>query len=350
MKTAIAIIIITSTIALASILLQACNKTDAIQSESNRPLSFQIPAGFPQPAYNFASNPLTSEGFELGRRLFYDGQLSKDGNFSCASCHQQFAAFSTYDHDLSHGFNNSFTTRNAPGLFNLAWQTAFHHDGGINNLEVQPLAPLTATNEMAETIENVVQKLQADSLYPKLFKKAFGSNIINSQRLLKALSQFTVSLVSAQSKWDNVKKGAATFTANEEMGYALFTAKCASCHKEPFFSDYSYRNNGLPMSPYLKDVGRMAITMKGEDSLKFKVPSLRNVALTGPYMHDGRFRSLRQCIEHYRSGIVQSSTTDPLLKNKILLSETEVTNLLAFLNTLTDHNFLQNNRFSQPVQ
>ena len=123
------------------------------------PLQFIVPKGWPQPVYDFKNNPLTTEGFALGRKLFYDGRLSRDGNFPCASCHQQFAAFSTYDHNLSHGFNNSFTSRNAPGLFNLAWQKEFMWDGGINHLDLQPLAPITDTNEMAETIENVVNKL-----------------------------------------------------------------------------------------------------------------------------------------------------------------------------------------------
>ena len=137
------------------------------------PLPFIVPKGWSKPAYDFKNNPPTKEGFELGKKLFYDGRLSKDGNFSCGSCHQQFAAFSTYDHNLSHGINNSQTSRNAPGLFNLAWTKNFMADGGINHLDLQPLAPITAPNEMAETLANVILKLKADSVYKKLFTKAF---------------------------------------------------------------------------------------------------------------------------------------------------------------------------------
>src|SRR6478736_493516 len=168
----------------AAIWFNACKKTNG---SSTAPISFNIPPGFPAPQYSFDQNPLTEQGFELGRKLFYDGKLSKDGNFPCASCHQQFAAFSTFDHDLSHGFNNQFTTRNAPGLFNMIWLDQFHWDGGINNLEVQPLAPITAPNEMAEDIGNVVKKLQADAAYPSMFKAAFGSDQVTSQNMLKAL-------------------------------------------------------------------------------------------------------------------------------------------------------------------
>jgi cytochrome c peroxidase len=335
------------TISCSTWLLESCKKTDSKPGTTS--VTFQVPDGFPQPVYNFASNPLTNEGIELGRKLFYDGRLSKDGNFPCASCHQQFDAFATYDHDLSHGFNNQFTLRNAPGLSNLAWQTSFQWDGGINNVEVQPLAPLTAPNEMAESIDNVIKKLQADDKYKQMFKAAFGDDEINSQRMLKALAQFTVSLVSANSKYDRVKKGTSSFTAQEQTGYALFQAKCGTCHKEPLFTDYSFRNNGLPLNTYLNDYGRMKITGKSADSLKFRVPSLRNVAVTYPYFHDGRFRFLTQAVDHYRASIAPSANLDPLLKNGLQLSNADVQNITAFLRTLTDSSFLTNSKFSQPV-
>ncbi|WP_315820202.1 cytochrome-c peroxidase [Paraflavitalea speifideaquila] len=190
---------------LGTVWIQACKKSNGGNSGPNA-ISFVIPPGFPAPYYNFSSNPLTEEGFELGRKLFYDGRLSKDGNFPCASCHQPFAAFTTYDHNLSHGFNNQFTIRNAPALFNVVWQKQTHWDGGINNLEVQPLAPLTAPNEMAEDINNVLSKLNQDGQYKQLFKAAFGDETINSQRMLLAITQFVGSLVSADSKYDRVKK------------------------------------------------------------------------------------------------------------------------------------------------
>lgn len=313
-----------------------------------KPIAFKVPKGWPRPVYDFSKNPLTEEGFALGKKLFYDGRLSKDGSFSCGTCHQQFGAFNTYDHSLSHGFNNAFTTRNAPGLFNLAWQKDFMWDGGINHLDLQPLAPITAENEMAETLENVITKLKADKEYRKLFKAAFGDETINTQRIGKALSQFMLQLVSSNSKYDKVKRGEASFILPEQLGYQIFLQKCASCHTEPLFTDYSYRNIGLKMDDVLKDPGRMRITNRSEDSLKFKVPSLRNVAMTFPYGHDGRFFSLMSVFEHYRKNMVVSATTDPLFRNKLALSNYEIGQLTAFLYTLTDSSFLKDPRFAAP--
>jgi cytochrome c peroxidase len=311
-------------------------------------LKQEIPEGFPKPVYTFQNNPLTKEGFELGRKLFYDGRLSKDGNFPCASCHQQFSAFANFEHNLSHGYNNSFTTRNAPGLFNLAWQKAFHHDGGINHIEVQPLAPITAPNEMAETMNNIIEKLKQDPDYRRMFKAAFNDDKITSQHILKALAQFTMSLVSANSKYDRMKKGKAVFTAYEQRGYEMFKVKCASCHPEPMFTDYSYRNIGLPVDTFLNDYGRMRITGLQSDSLKFKVPSLRNVGVTFPYMHDGRFYTMQQCLHHYSEGIQQGPTLDSLLKNGIPFTKPQIIDMVAFLRTLTDSTFLKNPRYAEP--
>ena len=291
---------------------------------------------------------IVEEGIELGRKLFYDGILSQDGNFPCASCHQQFAGFATFDHDLSHGFDNRFTTRNAPALANLAWQKDFHHDGGSRNLETQPLAPLTAPNEMAETVEGVVAKLKNSDLYRKAFGDAFGDEEVTSQRMLKALAQFMVTLVSANSKYDKVTRGEAAFTFSEQNGYNIFKVKCATCHAEPLFTDGSFRNNGIGLNPFLKDGGRSRITGNAADSLKFKVPSLRNVVLSFPYMHDGRFSSLQQCLEHYRSGINHSATLDPSLEFGIGLSNTDISNLNSFLRTLTDSAFVKDARFAAP--
>ena len=189
-------------------MLAACKKEDTDPGLANAtPVQFIVPHGWPQPVYNFADNPLTEEGILLGRKLFYEGLLSKDGNFPCASCHQQPAAFGTFEHDLSHGFNDQHTLRNAPPLQNLAWHSAFHWDGGIVNLDQQPLAPITAPNEMAETIENVLAKLQRHPQYPGLFKNAFGSEEITTRRMTQALSQFVLTMVSANSKYDRVMQG-----------------------------------------------------------------------------------------------------------------------------------------------
>jgi cytochrome c peroxidase len=336
------------------LLLDACKKADnsIVAPDSYQPtyLRFKIPDGWPQPPTDiFKNNPLTEEGFQLGRKLFYDGKLSRDGNFPCASCHQQFAAFATFDHQFSHGFDNALSIRNAPPIFNLAWMKELHWDGGINHIEVQPLAPITNVIEMAETIENVVNKLNADSAYRRLFHAAFGDSIVNSQRMLKALSQFMGSIQSYNSKYDQVKRGEASFSVAEQNGYNTFKAQCNTCHTEPLFTDHSFRNNGLIMDPFLKDGGRMRITNAPADSLKFKVPSLRNVQLTFPYMHDGRLFTLSQVIEHYRTGIaIDQPTLDPLLKNRLTITNQEKVDLVEFLRTLTDNVLLQDKRLEQP--
>jgi len=312
------------------------------------PVTFNAPKGWPAPVYDFTKNPLTKEGIALGRKLFYDGRLSKDGNFACAACHQQFAAFATYDHNVSHGFNNSFTRRNAPGLFNLAWQKEFMWDGGINHLDLQPLAPITDSVEMAENIDSVLNKLRADTAYKRMFKAAFGDDRITTKYLTKALSQFLLTMVSANSKYDRVMRGEDSFNLPQRLGYEIFQKKCISCHPPPLFTDLSYRNTGLPLDTYLKDFGRMKITHKTEDSLKFKVPSLRNALVTFPYGHDGRFYSLMDVLEHYRSHVVNAPSTDSIVRNKMPLSNFEIGQLKAFIYALTDSVFLKDPEFAPP--
>jgi cytochrome c peroxidase len=330
------------------LVIDACKKNDRSSNALPTVIALEIPSNFPQPEDLFKENPLTNEGFALGRKLFYDGQLAKDGIASCASCHQQFAAFSTFDHAFSHGIDNQFTTRNAPGIFNMAWHKELHWDGGINHLEVQPLAPLTARNEMGETVENVIRKLNSDTRYREMFRAAFGDENVTSQRMLKALSQFMGMMVSGNAKYDLVMRGKATFSQAEQSGYTIFKAKCGTCHKEPLFTDLSYRNTGIPVNPGLNDFGRMRITRLSQDSLKFKVPSLRNVQVTAPYGHDGRFFSIGAMIDHYRLFVQDGPTVDPLVKKKISLSLNEKSDLVQFLNTLTDTVFIKDKRFSQP--
>ncbi|CAN5749385.1 cytochrome c peroxidase [soil metagenome] len=319
-----------------------------VQQPATHPLEFIGPKGWPQPVYDFNSNLLTEEGFQLGRKLFYDGRLSKDGNFPCASCHQQFAAFATYDHSLSHGYGNHFTKRNAPPLFNLAWQKDFMLDGGINHLDLQPLAPITDSNEMGETIDNIINKIKKDTAYGHMFTAAFGDATINTQRITKALSQFILMMISANSKYDRVMRGEDSFNLPQRLGYEIFQKKCSTCHTEPMFTNYSYRNAGLPADDFLNDYGRMKITRNPADSLKFKVPSLRNAQQTFPYGHDGRFFSLMEVFNFYRNEVVQGPTTDSLLKHGLPLSNYEIGQLTAFIYTLTDSSFLNDKRFAPP--
>ena len=315
-------------------------------SKKPTPLKFIVPKGWPNPVYDFASNPLTVEGFELGKKLFYDERLSADSSTSCASCHQQFAAFATYDHDFSHGTNNGLTIRNTPSLQNLAWQKEFMADGSIHHLDAQPLSPLTAENEMGENLEQLIKKLQADAKYKTMFKAAFGNSAISTQNLTKALSQFLVMLVSDNSKYDKVTRSESTFNLPEKLGYEIFQKKCASCHAEPMFTDYSYRNIGMTLNETTKDIGRKKVTLQSSDSLKFRVPTLRNIILSFPYGHDGRFFTLMNVFEHYRKNIVINQYTDSSLQKKTPLSNYEIGQLTSFLYTLTDSSFIANPKFA----
>ena len=246
------------------IVIEACRKSDLFKNTT--PVSFNIPQDFPPTVYNFQENPLNQQAIALGRQLFYEGRLAKDGSTSCGSCHNQIAAFTSYDHDLSHGYNNSHTRRNAPVLFNLAWYKEFQLDGGSNSLESITLKHINSLVDMGGTMTDAVRKIETDTLYKRLFRDAYGSERVTSQRLLKALTQFMVQMVSANSKYDKVKKGEAIFTPNEQIGYQVFQINCSTCHKEPLFTDYSYRNIGLTMDHHLEDKGRMEVTGNRSDS------------------------------------------------------------------------------------
>lgn len=309
---------------------------------------FEVPKNWPAPQYDFTSNPLTNEKIELGRALFYDPILSKDNTISCASCHSPFHAFTHVDHDLSHGIEDRIGTRNSPALMNLAWSKSFMWDGAIHHLDVQALAPISHPDEMGETIANVVSKLQSSTLYPALFYSAFGDSVITGEHTLKAISQFMLTLVSANSKYDKVMRKEDEFSEQEMNGYTLFKKNCASCHQEPLFTNFEFKNNGLSMDTSLKDFGRMKITGNPDDSLKFKVPTLRNIEFTYPYMHDGRFRKLQDAISHYSSGIQASRTLAGELNPSIVLSPNERVDLLSFLLTLSDPEFIHNKDFSFP--
>ena len=311
------------------------------------PIYFDIPKGWPKPHYNFSKNPLTEEGFQLGRALFYDPILSKDNTISCSSCHLQQTGFTHVDHQLSHGIDGEIGNRNSLSLQNLAWSKHFMWDGGINHIDMQALAPITSKIEMNETLENVVSKLQKEQKYQYLFQKAYRVKKITGQLTLKALSQFVISLTSANSKYDKVIRNEEQFTDMEQKGYTLFKQNCASCHIEPLFSNEKFKYNGLEIDATLNDFGRIKITQNPKDSLKFKVPTLRNIQFTFPYMHDGRFKTLNDVVKHYNS-LKQSSILPKEITKPMNLSDNDRTDLVAFMKTLTDKEFLSNPRFSFP--
>ncbi len=322
----------------------------AFRCIKEEPVKFLIPKGWPKPHYDFSKNKLTAAGFSLGRKLFYDPVLSNDSSISCASCHLQATGFAHVDHDLSHGIEGKIGTRNAPGIVNPAWNKFFMWDGGVNHLEVQALAPITNPIEMNESLNHIVIKLSTQLSYRKAFKRAFGDSIISGQRVLLGISQFLVMLNSSNSKYDKYirheKDG--KFSVQELNGLKIFRKHCGSCHTEPLFTNNDFANNGLKVDTSLKDYGRYSITHNANDSLKFKVPSLRNIEFTYPYMHDGRFKKLSEVLNHYNSGIKSSKTLANELQKPMQLTAEQKTDLLVFLLTLSDKSFLFDQRFSYP--
>jgi cytochrome c peroxidase len=310
----------------------------------------EIPSYVPPAVYNFQNNPLTDGGFQLGRALFYEPMLSSDNSISCASCHQQEAAFANLKHQFSHGVNEKIGNRNSPGIFNARWHPYFMHDGGINHIEVQPFGPIGNPVEMNEKMENVINKLKASTRYRKLFTDAFGSDTIHSQIMMRAMAQFMGAMYSFGSKYDQYKQGekGVTFTESELNGYSLFLEKCNACHKEPLFSDFAMRSNGIKPDPQLADSGRAHVTGEKQDKYKFKTPSLRNITFTSPYMHDGRFETLEQCVDHYSGNDFNRENLDPLLANGVSLTADQKKDIIAFLRTLSDYTFVHNKAFSDP--
>ena len=312
-------------------------------------LVFERPPHFPDPTYTFENNPITQEGFDLGKKLFFDPLLSRDNSVSCNSCHQQGRAFADSPlHPTSIGIENKFGIRNAPALSNLAFMNEFFWDGGVTHLDFVPINAIESDIEMGETLENVVAKLNDHKEYPQLFKEAFGIDEITSPYMLHALSQFTVMMVSASSPYDHYVLGEGTLSEEELIGMALFEAKCGSCHSGELFSDFSYRNNGLSTS--FGDKGRALISESNSDEGKFRVPSLRNAALTAPYMHNARFETLKEVLDHYADGMADSPTLDPLFKEGkqvvgIPLTNTEKQQIISFIKTLTDEAFISDPKF-----
>jgi len=307
-----------------------------------------IPPGFPDPNYSFvkSNNAVTPDRFALGRALFYETMLSIDNTVSCGSCHQQRVAFANEDHALSHGVADKagldqLGKRNAPPLFNLAWHPYFMYDGRALNMEVQPVLPICNPVEMGESMPGVIAKLQASAKYRRMFKNAWGTDTVTSQRLLQALTQFMGLIYSYNSKFDHYKRNENKVTLNDSelRGYDLFRANCNSCHSEPLFTDFAFRDIGLKVDPSLNDSGRADYTGLPQDLHKFKTPSLRNISRTYPYMHDGRYSTMDQCLDH--SGANPALTDD------------QKKDLISFLNTLTDDQFAlpldqMDARFSDP--
>lgn len=317
-------------------------------SPHTTPFAFPQPTHFPQPELP-ADNPLTVEGVALGKRLFFEKRLSGNDTQSCASCHQPKSAFSHAGHAFSKGIDGKLGRRRAMPLFNLAWSGAYTWDGRRTRLRDQALAPILDVREMHQTLAQTVTKLNADKTYPGLFAAAFGSLGVTSERIGLAIEQYLLTLIAADSKFDRALRGEAEFTDQEKQGLLLFIteydpargkkgADCFHCHGGNLFTDFRFANNGLDST--FQDTGREQVTGRSFDRGKFKTPSLRNIELTGPYMHDGRFKTLEAVIDHYNAGVHRSPTLDPNIAKHpddgIHLSASEKKALVAFLKTLTE--------------
>jgi cytochrome c peroxidase len=284
----------------------------------------------------------------LGRILFYDPILSADSTISCASCHSPFNAFAHTDHARSHGIRDSMGMRNAPALFNLSYHPYFMWDGAINHLEMQSLAPITHPGEMGESISHVLAKIRRQALYRHLFADAFSDTSLSIPKMLKAIGFFIAGLESNSSRYDSVSAGKTTYTEQERNGYFIFSRHCAQCHVPPLFSNFAFEVNGLPPDPTLRDFGRMKQTQLRRDSLRFKVPSLRNLDFSAPYMHDGRFKTLTEVINHYNTAREATTYVSKELKKNMALSSVQKTDLLSFLLCLNDRSFVFNPSHQYP--
>lgn len=329
------------------------------------PYSLDVPYFFPEPLLP-EHNPMTEEGVELGRHLFWEPRLSRNNAISCGSCHLPSAAFSD-NAQFSVGLYGENTRRNSMALVNLAWNKDFFWDGRASSLEEQILEPIEHPVEMDLSWAEAVSRIESFPEYQDLFSAAFGTPCVDSVRISYAMAQFIRTMISARSKFDRAYRyGEVQLTASEVRGLELFLAEagdpeifpggqsggdCFHCHGGGLieFTDHQFHNNGL--DSVFTDLGRAEVTGFAFDEGVFKTPTLRNIALTAPYMHDGRFATIRDVVEHYNSGGHYSATIDPLMKMQGIglgLSEQDVDDLVNFLNTLTDFEFVANEAFSNP--
>ena len=338
--------------------------------ESDQPKVFPAPTAFPvdmpPPGLGFPSlpwpsdNPATVEGVALGRQLFYDKALSLDRTVACASCHLPNHAF-TDTLVYSRGVNGTLGTRNAMPVFNLLWANRLFWDGRSPNLRDQVVQPVQDPLEMHLPLEEALSRLRGDASYRERFGKAFGDETVNVERFQKALEQFLLSMTSWRSKFDKVRMGQVTFSPAEQRGFDLFMreytapgsgrptgADCFHCHGGALFTNRLFENNGLDS---VLQTGYQVVTGLAGDRGKFKVPSLRNVGLTAPYMHDGRLATLEEVIDHYDHGVVQSSTLNANLRVQtggLRLSAQDKADLISFLHTLTDSTLASNPAYAEP--
>ncbi len=328
--------------------------------------------GWPKPILVFSNGVNVDAEIALGRVLFYDESLSADGKVSCGSCHTSYTAFAHVDHKLSHGVFDREGRRNAPALMNLAWQSGFMWDGAIQHLELQSMAPIAAHTEMGMSLQDYLNGIKQNPRYQTLFALAYPNQPISLPLALKAIARFELTFVSDQSRYDSMRRQQISFTQQENRGYALFQKFCAACHAEPLFTRPGYEYNGW--ADGLKgmdsagvvvsglDRGRALVTGLVNDAYHMKIPTLRNVEVSFPYMHNGGFQSLYQVVKNYSgkrlvvrgdgggSGISGDSGEGQRKVIDISLDANERVDLVAFLMTLTDRKFLYSKDFVDPRQ
>jgi cytochrome c peroxidase len=319
--------------------------SDAVVADGDYvPRVAQLPAGWPAVSWPH-DNPFTPAKAILGRRLFFDTILSRDRTVSCGSCHHPDQGFADPGVPRSIGVHGLRANRNSPTLTNMAFNTSFLSEGGVPTLELQAIAPLFAENEMDMTGSEIEARLAVDTLYIRLFRQAYGDVPITLAGVTKALATYQRTLVSTSSSFDRWQAGeTSALSASAQRGAALFLgekADCWHCHAPPLFTDRSFHNIGL--DTVLTDLGRALVTGQKSDEGKFKTPTLRNVGVTGPYMHDGRFTTLRQIVEHYNNGGKSHPNTSPLLR-PLGLTTGEIDDLVSFLESLTDSAFLRSTK------
>ena len=357
-------------IAAFSLVLESCKPDTPDDPIVQGPTAYvlNVPGNWPKPNI-LPENPLTVEGVALGKKLFYDKMLSGNGTQACADCHHQNDGFTDLGKQFSVGSKGDIGTKNSMPLFNLNWASGYFWNGRQPTLESLIKEPMEAHIEMNLKIEDAVAKLKADPDYPNLFDKAFPNQGISELTLSYAVAQFLRTILSGNTAWDkafqaNPANPTTTMTPAQARGYFAFIDEnkgdCFHCHSplNPFFGNSNERefaNNGLDAMP---DSGYFVATGNMNDFGKFKTPSLRNLAFTAPYMHDGRFATLMEVLDHYDQGITYSPTIDPVITKHMdandnfkpipRMTQQDKEDIIAFLMMLTDSNLITNPAFSKP--
>lgn len=329
----------------AILLLLSCGKEDITDSFifDNPDIALDIPPGFPELNGALNRNRPTKYGVELGEKLFHEKKFSGNNTISCASCHHQSNAFAD-NNPQAIGIYDRVGLRNTPPIQNLAFMKFYNWDGNILQLEKQPLVPIITHEEMNSSILEVMGKIQDEYEYKELFRKAFGDESVTPDRIYRSMAQYQYTLISADSKYDRVKRDEGeTFTESEERGYQIFQRKCESCHRGALFTDQSFRNIGFPLNPSSEEAGRARVTGVPADYMRFRVPSLRNAEYTAPYGSFGQFPTLKAVLDYFDDGVLAADNLDPILKengNRIPLTEEEKRDVISFIKTLSDRTFV----------